>query len=56
MYELKGNEKVEAYHSNVPCGKCITTRYFDNISGKEVRTDVEIQVDPVLMKSLTNKL
>lgn len=52
IYELRGNEVVKKTTTKIDCGDCVTTKYFDPISGEELRTDVEILVDPVLMQGL----
>jgi hypothetical protein len=53
MYELNGTKRVTKKTEKVPCGDCVTTRYFHPTSGEMLRSNAAIAVDPLFMKSLT---
>lgn len=44
VYELKGTERKEVKREKVPCGECVETFYYDPISGKLLRKDVNVEV------------
>jgi hypothetical protein len=46
-----GELRVEEGTEKVPCGVCVTTRYF--WGEEQVRQDVRIEVDPTIMSSFT---
>ena len=43
VYQLDGTERIEKEITEIDCGKCVKTSYF-NADGVMVRSDVNIEV------------